>query len=52
MEVHGLLLEEVGTESLVGVEEDSVDVVVELGGDILDEELNLVDEVTASGSLG
>lgn len=44
--------EEVGTETLVGVEEDSVDVVVELGGNILGEELNLVDQITTLGSLG
>ena len=47
MEVGGLHWEEVGTETLVGVEEHSVDIVVELGGDILDEELNLVDQITA-----
>ena len=35
----------VENETVMGVEEDSVGVVVELGGDILDEELNLVDGV-------
>ena len=51
-EVGGLLREEVGTETLMSVEEDSVDVVVRLGADILDKELNLVDEVAALSSLG
>ena len=51
MEVGWLILEEVGAKTLVGVEEDSVDVVVELGGDVLGEELNLVDQVSALGSL-
>ena len=52
VEVGGFLWEEVGTESLVGVEEDSVDVVVELSGDILGQELDLVDHVTSLGALG
>jgi len=51
-EVGGLLGEEVGTETLVGVEEDAVDVVVGLGAHILDEELNLVDEITTLDGLG
>ena len=51
MEVSWLLGEEASTETLVGVQEDSVDVVVELSGDILGEELDLVDHVTALGSL-
>ena len=51
-EVGSLGWEEVGTETLVGVEEDAVDVVVGLGADILHEELNLVDEVAALDSLG
>jgi hypothetical protein len=36
----------------VGVEEDSVDIIVELSGDILGEELHLVDEVAALSTLG
>jgi hypothetical protein len=36
---------------LKGVEEDSVEIVVELGGNILGEELNLVDVVTILGSV-
>ena len=52
MQVSGLLLEEVGSESLVGVEEDSVDVVVELGAHVLGQELDLPDHVSALGSLG
>ena len=51
-EVGGLLWEEVGSESLVGVQKHSVDVVVELGGHVLGGELNLVDVVTSLGSLG
>ena len=50
-EVGGLLGEEVSTESLVGVEEDSVDIIIELSLDILNKELNLVDSVSLS-SLG
>jgi len=49
----GFLGEEVGSESLVGVEEDSVDVVVELGGHVLGQELDLVDAVAGfSSTLG
>jgi len=44
------LWEEVGAETLVGVQQDSVDVIVGLGGNILDEELNLVDQILV-GSL-
>jgi hypothetical protein len=44
VEVSWLGWEEVGTETFVGVEKDSVNVVIELGGNILDEELNLVDK--------
>ena len=45
-------VEEVSSETIVGVEKDTVGVVVELGGDILDEELDLVDGVCAAlGSL-
>jgi hypothetical protein len=51
MEVRWLLGEEVGSETLVGVQEDSVDIVVELSGHVLGKELNLVDQVTALGSL-
>jgi len=36
----------------MGVEEDSIDIIVELGGDILGEELNLVDEFSGFDSLG
>lgn len=49
MEVGGLLGEEVGAKTLVGVEEDSVDIIIELSGNILDEELHLVDNVSLSG---
>lgn len=52
VQVAWLLWEEVGTETLVGVEEDSVDVVVELSGDVLGKELDLVDVITTLGSLG
>ena len=52
MQVSWLLGEEVSTETLVGVQEDSIDVVVELGGDILGEELNLVDHLSSLGALG
>ena len=47
MEVSWLGWEEVGTETFVGIEKDSVNIVIELGGDILDEELNLVDELSS-----
>jgi len=47
MEVSWLGWEEVGTETFVSVEKDSVNVVIELGGNILDEELNLVDKFTS-----
>ena len=49
MEVGWLGGEEVGSETLVGVEEDSVDIIIELSGNILDEELHLVDNVSLSG---
>lgn len=42
----GSLSEEVGSKSLVGVYKDSVVVVVVLGGDILDQKLDLPDEVS------
>lgn len=45
VEVVGGGVEEVGTETVVGVEEDLVGVGVELGGDVLNEEGNLVDGV-------
>ena len=51
MKVGWLALEEVGSETLVSVEKNSVDVVVELSGDVLDQELDLVDEVSSSGTL-
>lgn len=51
VEVGGLLGEEVGSETLVGVQEDSVDIIIELSGHILHEELHLVDHVSLS-SLG
>lgn len=35
----------------MSVEKDSVDVIVELGGVVLSKELNLVDQITALGSL-
>ena len=47
MEVSWLRWEEVGTETFVSVEKDSVNVVIELGGNILDEELNLVDKFSS-----
>ena len=43
VEVVGGGVEEVGTETVVSVEEDLVGVAVELGRDILNEEGNLVD---------
>ena len=46
MEVSSFLLEEVGTESLVGVEEDFIDVVAVLSADVLGEELNLIDHIS------
>jgi hypothetical protein len=46
-QVSGLGLEEVGTETIVSVQQDTVDVVVALGGDILNEELNLIDQVSS-----
>jgi len=45
-QVSGLGLEEVGTETIVSVQQDAVDVVVALSGDILDKELNLIDQVS------
>ena len=51
MEVGGLLGEETGTETLVGVQQHSVYVVVELGRHVLHEELHLVDQVGSLGAL-
>ena len=45
-QVSRLGLEEVGTETIVSVQQDAVDVVVALSGDILDKELNLIDQVS------
>ena len=50
MKVHSLLSEEVRAQSFVGVEQDSVHVVVELGGHILAQELHLVDAVATLAS--
>ena len=36
----------------MGVQKNSVDIIVELGGDILGKELNLIDEFSGFGSLG
>lgn len=47
-----LVREEVGAKTLVGVEQDSVDVVVELGGHVLGEELHLPHHVSALLHLG
>ena len=52
VQVSCLLWEEVGAEAFVSVKQNSVYVVVELSGYVLDEELDLVDEVTALGTLG
>ena len=52
MEVGCFGREEVGSESLVGVEKDSVHICVELGGHVLGQELNLVDQVSSLGALG
>jgi len=52
VEVGGLLGEEVRSETLVSVEENSINIGVELSGDILGKELDLVDKITALGSLG
>ena len=49
MEVSSFLGEEVGSESLMGVAENSVAVVAELGGNILAEELDLVEATLLSG---
>lgn len=54
MEVVSGDVEELFSEALVGINQNSVGVVVELGGDILDQELDLVDETssfTGGGSL-
>jgi len=51
MEVGGFLLEEVSSETFVGVEKHSVDIVVVLGGNILGEELNLIDQISTFRSL-
>jgi len=51
MEVSGFLLEEVSTETFVGVEKDFIDIVVVLGGNILGKELNLIDVVSTFRSL-
>lgn len=52
MEVGSFLGEEVLSETFVGVEKDLVDVVAELGADILGKELNLIDQVSSFRSLG
>lgn len=51
MEVGGFLLEEVGTETFVGIEKDFIDIVVVLGGNIFGKELNLIDVVSTFRSL-
>ena len=48
--VSGDSSEEVATKSIMGVDKNSVVIIVVLGGDVLDEELNHVDDV--SGGLG
>lgn len=50
MEV-GWFWPEGGAETFVSVEKNSVYTIVELSGNILDKELDLVDEVTTLGSL-
>ena len=52
MEVGSFLGEEVLSETFVGIEKDLVDVVAELGADILGKELNLIDQVSSFRSLG
>ena len=52
MEVGSFLGEEVLSETFVGVKKDLVDVVAELGADILSKELNLIDQVSSFRSLG
>jgi len=52
VQVHWFLSEEVGTETFVGVEKDSVDVIIELGRDVLGQELNLIDQVGSLGLFG
>jgi hypothetical protein len=51
MEVGSFLLEEVSTETLVGVEKDLINIVVVLSADILGEELNLIDQISTFRSL-
>jgi len=51
VEVGSFLGEEVLSETFVGVEKDLVDVVAELGADILGKELNLIDQVSSFRSL-
>jgi len=51
VEVGGFGREEVWSETLMGVEENSVYIVVELGWNILYQELDLIDEVSALGAL-
>ena len=52
MEVGSFLLEEVSTETFVGIEKDFIDIVVVLGGNILGKELNLIDVISTFRSLG
>ena len=52
VEVGSFLLEEVSTETFVGIEKDFIDIVVVLGGNILGKELNLIDVVSTFRSLG
>lgn len=49
MEVVSLDVEEVGSKAVLGVEQDSVGVVVQLGGGVLDEELHLEDVLALGG---
>lgn len=51
MEVGSFLLEEVSTETLVGVEKDLINTVAVLSADILGKELNLIDQISTFRSL-
>ena len=46
VEVSSFLLEEIGSETFVGVTEDFIDIVVVLGRNIFAEELNLIDHIS------
>ena len=52
VKVSWFLGEEVSSETLMSVQENSVDIVVELSRNILGKELNLIDHLSSLGTLG